>query len=99
MRYYKKGRHWNIQQMKSGSESKRKRRASRFWAGRIVICFRFYKDGDGLLSGDICPPGGAPGTQPLSPPLSAGQFSFLNLAQAPKPGCAQIRGWECRIEK
>lgn len=29
MRYYKKGRHWNIQQMKSGSESKRKRRASR----------------------------------------------------------------------
>lgn len=37
--------------------------------------------GDFLLSRDICPPGGAPGTQPLSPPLSAGQFSFLNLAQ------------------
>ena len=48
--------------------------------------------GDGLLSGDICPPGGAPGTQPLSPLLSAGQFSFLNLAPGAKARACSDQG-------
>ena len=48
--------------------------------------------GDGLLSGDICPPGGAPGTQPLSPPLPAGQFSSLNLAPSAKAGACSDQG-------
>ena len=66
---------------------------------RLWSALGLTKMGDGLLSGDICPPGGAPGTQPLSRPLSAGQFSFLNLAPSAKAGRARIRGWECRIEK
>lgn len=44
------------------------------------------------MSGDIRPPGGAPGTQPLSPPLSAGQFSFLNLAPGAKARACSDQG-------